>query len=196
MPGREFDVVTISIDPTEGPELARRKKQNVLQAYGRPEAGSGWHFLTGRREPIAAVADAVGFRFRFVEDTGEYAHPSAVFVLTPDGRVLPCHGAAELPLEFWSLREHSLRECWEDAPGMNAYRGEAWMREPCRSCDRRTKDHGGCRCQAFALTGDAAVTDPACGLSPDHHLILAAREAAARHDEAFLYRSGRVPALP
>ncbi|MCU0890043.1 MAG: hypothetical protein MUC64_18920 [Rubritepida sp.] len=71
------------------------------------------------------------------------------------------------------------------------------MREPCRSCDRRTKDHGGCRCQAFALTGDAAATDPACGLSPDHGLVVAAREAAAeRQTPDFLYRSGRAPAVP
>ncbi len=93
-------------------------------------------------------------------------------VVTPDGRALPCHGAAELPLEFWSVREHPLADCWHDAPGMNAYRGEDWMREPCRSCADRAKDFGGCRCQAFALLGDPAATDPVCARSPDHHLIL------------------------
>ena len=84
----------------------------------------------------------------------------STLVVTPDGRVLPCHGAAELPLEFWYVRERSLRECWGDAPGMNAYRGEAWMREPCRSCPERARDFGGCRCQAFALAGDAAADRP------------------------------------
>jgi pyrroloquinoline quinone biosynthesis protein E len=114
-------------------------------------------------------------------------------VVAPDGRVLPCHGAAELPLAFWSLREHSLRECWEDAPGMNAYRGEAWMHEPCRSCPERANDFGGCRCQSFALAGDAAEADPACALSPHHAALVAARErdAAAAGGPAFAWRTLR-----
>ncbi len=98
-------------------------------------------------------------------------------VVAPDGAVLPCQAAAGLPgLEFWNVTQRSLRDCWSDAPGMNAYRGEAWMPEPCRSCDRRGVDFGGCRCQAFRLTGDAARTDPACGLSPDHARVIRARE--------------------
>jgi pyrroloquinoline quinone biosynthesis protein E len=115
-------------------------------------------------------------------------------VVAPDGRVLPCHGAAALPLVFWALGERSLRECWEDAPGMNAYRGEGWMREPCRSCPERARDFGGCRCQAFALLGDAAATDPACALSPDHALLASARaaDAAAQGDgPGFAWRSFR-----
>jgi pyrroloquinoline quinone biosynthesis protein E len=109
-------------------------------------------------------------------------------VITPDGRALPCHGAAELPnLEFWNVRERALEACWLDAPGMNAYRGEAWMQEPCRSCPSRSEDFGGCRCQAFALLGVASATDPACGLSPDHGRIDAAHQEA-RVDE-FRYRS-------
>ena len=99
-------------------------------------------------------------------------------VVAPDGRVLPCHGAASLPLELWRVPERSLRACWEDAPGMNAYRGEAWMPEPCRSCPERARDFGGCRCQAFALTGDPARTDPACALAPDHERVRAAQRAA------------------
>lgn len=98
-------------------------------------------------------------------------------VVTPDGRALPCHGAAELPLEFWNVCERSLAECWREAPGMQAYRGFSWMREPCRSCPERTRDFGGCRCQAFALTGDASNTDPVCELSPEHSRIEAARAA-------------------
>jgi pyrroloquinoline quinone biosynthesis protein E len=113
-------------------------------------------------------------------------------VVTPSGRVLPCHGATELPLDFWSLAERSLRECWEDAPGMNAYRGEGWMREPCRSCPERTRDFGGCRCQAFALLGDAAATDPACTLSPRHDALVAARDAdGAAAGDAFAWRTLR-----
>jgi len=100
-------------------------------------------------------------------------------VVAPDGRVLPCHAAAEIPgLEFGSLRERPLAWCWGEAPGMQAFRGEAWMREPCRSCPERARDFGGCRCQAFLLTGDAAATDPACELAPSHALVVAARDAA------------------
>ena len=109
-------------------------------------------------------------------------------VVAPDGHVLPCQAAAGLPgLEFWRVPERSLEACWQDAPGMNAYRGEAWMPEPCRSCDRRGTDFGGCRCQAFQLTGDAAATDPACALSPHHGRIVDARVTP---DTPLRYRGG------
>jgi pyrroloquinoline quinone biosynthesis protein E len=102
-------------------------------------------------------------------------------VVDPTGLVLPCQAAAGLPgLEFWSAAERPLAACWRDAPGMNAFRGEGWMREPCRSCPERSRDRGGCRCQAWALTGDAAATDPACSLSPHHDLVRDARRAAER----------------
>jgi pyrroloquinoline quinone biosynthesis protein E len=111
-------------------------------------------------------------------------------VIDPSGRVLPCHAAASLPgLEFWNVAHRSLREAWEDSPGMNAFRGEEWMQPPCRSCPERFRDQGGCRCQAFALTGDAAATDPACSLSPHHEVVLRAREGAERaHAVALRYR--------
>lgn len=114
-------------------------------------------------------------------------------VVTPDGRVLPCHGAAELAgLAFWNVRERSLEACWRDAPGMNAFRGEAWMREPCRSCPERGRDFGGCRCQAAALLGDPAATDPVCGLSPERGRILEAlREARREPAPAFVWRGPR-----
>ncbi|MDF2692920.1 MAG: hypothetical protein K0S65_1303 [Labilithrix sp.] len=97
--------------------------------------------------------------------------------MVPDGRVLPCHAATSITtLRFDSVKERSLGEIWSSSPALVAYRGEAWMREPCKSCDRRSVDFGGCRCQAFALTGDAAATDPACQLAPDHGLVVAARE--------------------
>jgi pyrroloquinoline quinone biosynthesis protein E len=111
----------------------------------------------------------------------------AHLVVTPDGRALPCHGAAALPLEFWNVRERSLEDCWHDAPGMNAYRGDAWLPEPCRSCPEQARDFGGCRCQAFALTGDAAATDPACALAPRHALVAAAHDEPPA--EAWRYRT-------
>jgi pyrroloquinoline quinone biosynthesis protein E len=100
-------------------------------------------------------------------------------LVSPDGLVLPCHVAHTLPgLAFDSVRTRPLGEIWRESPGFNAFRGEAWMPEPCRSCDRRTIDFGGCRCQAFHLTGNAAATDPVCRLSPDRPLIEAARDEA------------------
>jgi protein SCO1/2 len=84
-PEQDFDVVAISIDPTESPALAAAKKQAYARAV--EGAGSRWHFLTGSAESIARVADTVGFRFRYDEERGEYAHQAAVYVATPDGRL-------------------------------------------------------------------------------------------------------------
>ena len=81
-------------------------------------------------------------------------------------------------LSFPNVREVSVREIWNDSPAFNAYRGEAWMRDPCRSCPERTKDFGGCRCQAFMLTGEAENADPVCALSPNHHVVTSAVERA------------------
>jgi pyrroloquinoline quinone biosynthesis protein E len=93
-------------------------------------------------------------------------------LVTPAGMALPCHAAGSLPdLDFPSVLNQSLSEIWTRSPAFNRYRGFDWMPEPCRSCSLREEDFGGCRCQAFALTGDAARTDPVCALSPDHGLI-------------------------
>ena len=89
--------------------------------------------------------------------------------VTPSGRVLPCHAAESIKgLEFDNVRDKALGEIWLYGSAFQKYRGTEWMKEPCRSCPRREIDYGGCRCQAFALTGDAANTDPACSLSPLH----------------------------
>jgi len=117
-------------------------------------------------------------------------------LLSPDGLALPCHVAHTLPgVEWASVRDRPLAEIWHRSPGFELFRGEAWMPEPCRSCDRRALDFGGCRCQAFHLTGNAAATDPACSLSPDHGLIETARAAAAEDSAAtsFVYRSPKRP---
>ncbi|WP_111415399.1 pyrroloquinoline quinone biosynthesis protein PqqE [Billgrantia lactosivorans] len=117
----------------------------------------------------------------------------AIFMtVAPDGAVLPCHSARMLPMSFPSVRERPLREIWYDSEPFNRYRGDGWMKEPCRSCDERHRDVGGCRCQAYLLTGDAAATDPVCSLSPNHHLIEAARreaEAGASTMEALTPRN-------
>ena len=112
-----------------------------------------------------------------------------VLVVNPAGLVLPCHAAAQLEgLEFYSVHEHALVTCWSDAPGMNAFRGEDWMREPCRSCPERARDFGGCRCQAALLAGDPTLTDPACELSPHHDIIRSARGEANSPPPDFRYR--------
>ncbi|MCW8883633.1 MAG: pyrroloquinoline quinone biosynthesis protein PqqE [Motiliproteus sp.] len=103
--------------------------------------------------------------------------------ITPDGMALPCHSARQLPIEFPNVRDMSLEEIWYGSNGFNHFRGYGWMKEPCRSCDEKEKDLGGCRCQAFMMTGDAANADPVCSKSPHHHLIEEARLKAETQDD-------------
>ncbi|MDX1799748.1 MAG: pyrroloquinoline quinone biosynthesis protein PqqE [Marinobacter sp.] len=103
---------------------------------------------------------------------------SMFLTVAPDGTALPCHSARLLPIEFPNTRETPLQSIWYDSPGFNHYRGDSWMPEPCRSCDEKGKDFGGCRCQAYLLTGNADNADPVCDKSPHHDRILAARRAA------------------
>jgi PqqA peptide cyclase len=102
-----------------------------------------------------------------------------LILINPSGKVLPCHAAEVLPgLSFENVRDKTLQWIWHESSSFQRFRGEEWMPEPCRSCDRRMEDFGGCRCQAFLLAGDATVTDPACSLAPSHELVEAAvREA-------------------
>lgn len=90
----------------------------------------------------------------------------------PDGAALPCHNAREIPgLDIPNVKHHSMREIWYESKAFNFFRGYEWMQEPCRSCDEKSKDFGGCRCQALMLAGDASKTDPVCSKSPDHGVI-------------------------
>ena len=102
-----------------------------------------------------------------------------LMLINPAGKVLPCHAAEVLPgLTFENVRDRTMAWIWQESPSFQRFRGEDWMPEPCRSCDRRSEDFGGCRCQAFLLAGDALVTDPACSLAPSHGIVEAAvREA-------------------
>ena len=107
--------------------------------------------------------------------------------VTPSGRVLPCHAAESIPgLEFWNVRERSLADIWASSPAFNAFRGTDFLPEPCAGCERREIDFGGCRCQAFLLTGDARATDPVCHLSPHHARV--AELAAVQEDKPYAYR--------
>ena len=115
--------------------------------------------------------------------------------VTPSGKVLPCHAAETIPdLRFWSVQDHTLADIWAGSPAFNAFRGTDWMPEPCRSCERKERDWGGCRCQALALTGDAGATDPACSLSPHHARIqeLAASESGSPSPPDYVHRTLRM----
>ena len=103
---------------------------------------------------------------------------SLFLTIAPDGTALPCHSARLLPIDFPNVRDQDLQSIWYDSPGFNHYRGDSWMPEPCRSCDEKEQDFGGCRCQAYLLTGSADNADPVCSKSPHHDRILAARNAA------------------
>jgi len=98
---------------------------------------------------------------------------SVFLSIAPDGLAMPCHNARDLPgLQLPNVREQPIADIWQRSQAFNAYRGQDWMQEPCRSCDERYKDFGGCRCQAFMVTGDAAATDPVCSKSPQHEKIV------------------------
>jgi pyrroloquinoline quinone biosynthesis protein E len=102
-----------------------------------------------------------------------------LMLVNPSGKVLPCHAAEVLPgLRFENARDKSLEWIWQESESFRKFRGEEWMPEPCRGCDRRTEDFGGCRCQAFLLTGNDKATDPACSLAPSHGIVESAVEEA------------------
>jgi PqqA peptide cyclase len=111
--------------------------------------------------------------------------------ISPSGKVLPCHAAESIAgLRFDKVTEKSLKQIWESSEAFVKYRGTDWMPEPCRSCERREIDWGGCRCQAFALTGDAGNTDPACELSLEHEKLLAIAQGESQAEApAFVYRN-------
>jgi pyrroloquinoline quinone biosynthesis protein E len=136
-------------------------------------------------EAVAIVAEAekrLAGRIRIDSVVPDYyaKYPKAcmggwgrkLMLINPSGKALPCHAAEVLSgLSFENVREKSLEWIWKESESFRKFRGEQWMPEPCRSCDRRGEDFGGCRCQAFLLTGDPQVTDPACSLAPAHHLV-------------------------
>ncbi|MGI9409126.1 MAG: pyrroloquinoline quinone biosynthesis protein PqqE [Hyphomicrobiaceae bacterium] len=122
---------------------------------------------------------------------------SGVMCVSPAGKVLPCHAADSIPgLQFDNVKERSLLEIWLNGEAFEAFRGTAWMKEPCRSCELRDTDFGGCRCQAFALTGDAANADPACDKSDWHaQMVRMAQIESTTAPPEFIYRRiGKDPA--
>jgi pyrroloquinoline quinone biosynthesis protein E len=145
--------------------------------------------LRGKMEVLFVLPDYYADRPRACMD----GWGRRFIVVAPDGLVLPCHAAHTLPgFDFPRAGEQSIGEAWR-AAAFERFRGDAWMPEPCKSCDKRHVDFGGCRCQAFHLTGDARATDPACALSPRHDIVERARGEAEREPpSSYRYRSLRV----
>ena len=114
---------------------------------------------------------------------------SQFITISPTGKVLPCHAAASIQgLEFDNVKDKSLRDIWLNSSAFEKYRGTDYLPEPCKSCEFKEVDYGGCRCQAFMFTGDAANTDPACSLSPYHKDLLAIAERESTQEHEFIYR--------
>lgn len=116
-----------------------------------------------------------------------------VILIAPNGNALPCHAAGVIPgMHFENVKDKSLREIWDSSEAFQKFRGESWMQEPCKTCDRRAQDFGGCRCQAMLLAGDAAATDPVCSLSPSRSRVDAILANLPSSDASvtrqFLYR--------
>jgi pyrroloquinoline quinone biosynthesis protein E len=138
--------------------------------------------LTAAEPVVRQAKERLRDRMEIVYVVSDYyeAHPKPCMygwgarqlTVAPDGNVLPCPAASAIStLRLDNVRDRSLAEIWYRSEAFNAYRGEDWMRAPCRGCPKRTVDFGGCRCQAFLLTGDAAAADPVCTLSPDRPLV-------------------------
>jgi pyrroloquinoline quinone biosynthesis protein E len=162
------------------PSLAQLERAREIAAAARRR-------LEGRMQVVFVLPDWHADRPRACMD----GWGRRFAVVAPDGAVLPCHAARALPLTFETVRSRRLGAIWAAGEALNAFRGEAWMAEPCKSCDRREIDFGGCRCQAFSLTGDLRATDPACTLSPQHDLVRAARAEADRPAARSLVYRGR-----
>jgi PqqA peptide cyclase len=197
-------------------DMAERLGAEYVELANTQYYGWAWHnreqLLPSRAQLERAEAvtqrfrERVGTRMRVYFVVPDYfeTRPKAcmnglgsVFLaVAPDGLALPCHAARMLPgLELPNVRAQSLRSIWYDSQAFNRFRGDSWMKEPCRSCPEKVKDFGGCRCQAFLLTGDADAADPVCDLSPHHELVTAAvarAERAAPDAAALTFRDHRI----
>ncbi len=187
---RQLDVEKLELAHVQYKGWAFRNRAVLLPSHAQIEQAA---------ETVAQARERLGDRPEIVHVLPDYFQqfPKAclngwgrVFLtVAPDGAVLPCQTAREIPgLNFPNVQTASLEEIWFHDSVFQRFRGTGWMPEPCRSCDRREIDYGGCRCQAFLLTGDLAATDPVCHLSPDHHLIDAAVSDATRESVSLQYR--------
>jgi pyrroloquinoline quinone biosynthesis protein E len=188
-------------------EMAERMSADYVELANTQYYGWAWHnrdrLLPSRAQVERAEQVTAEFRARVGERMRVYfvvpdyfeTRPkpcmnglgSIFLTITPDGTALPCHAARMLPgIQFPNVREAGVEWIWRDSPGFNHFRGDSWMKEPCRSCPEKSRDFGGCRCQAYLMTGDASNADPVCDLSPYHHLVT---EAVARADRPYVEAS-------
>lgn len=182
-------------------DMAERLGADYLELANTQYYGWAWHnreaLLPSREQVERAEAATERFRQKMGERMRVYfvvpdyfeSRPkpcmnglgSVFLTISPDGTALPCHAAKMLPgLDFPNVKDAAVEWIWRDSPAFNHFRGDKWMKEPCRSCPEKTKDFGGCRCQAYLMTGDAANADPVCDLSPHHHLVTEAVARAGR----------------
>jgi pyrroloquinoline quinone biosynthesis protein E len=165
-------------------EMVAAARQTVAAARAR---------LAGRMELLAVLPDYFADRPRACMDGWGRRY----LVVSPDGRVLPCAAAHTLPgLTFDNVNARDLASIWRGSEALQRFRGEDWMPAPCRTCDARGIDFGGCRCQAYHLTGDMTVTDPACALSPHHDVVQRARAGDGVAADETLVRLRRAPSSP
>lgn len=170
---------------------AERNRQALMPTHAQAETANAFVAEARNRHEGVLVID-------YVPADHHSSYPKACMGgwgssglnVTPSGRVLPCHAAETIKgLAFDNVRDRGLADIWYEGAAFNAFRGDDWMREPCRSCARKHIDHGGCRCQAMALAGDARATDPVCMHSPLHAaLAAAAEEDGLAEPPAFVYR--------
>jgi len=189
--------------------MAERMGADFLELANTQYYGWAWHNRAALMPTVDELRDAEAIvqahraasneRMKILWVSPDYADArpkpcmagwGAVFlVVAPDGVALPCHGARMLPgLAFPNLGDTSVRSAWFDSDAFNRYRGDAWMNDTCGTCDEKDRDHAGCRCQAFLVTGDAAATDPVCRKSPHRDRIDAMLAGAAQRAD--------VPAAP
>jgi pyrroloquinoline quinone biosynthesis protein E len=202
-------------------ELAQRMGAEYVELANTQYYGWAWlnraHLMPSREQLRRAEQALERFRARpgqkmkifFVVPDYYETRPKAcmnglgsVFLtVTPDGTALPCHAARMWPgFTFPNVRTDTVSEIWYDSAAFNHFRGTDWMKEPCRDCPERTRDFGGCRCQAYLLTGDLANADPVCDLSPYHHRVTDAvaaantqqGESAAAAEKALIFRDHRI----
>jgi len=155
---------------------------------------------------VATAAERLNGRMRIEHVSPDYyaKYPKAcmggwgrrIMLIDPAGRALPCHAANVIPdMQFDNVRHRPLRWIWQESSSFQRFRGEGWMPEPCCSCERRTEDFGGCRCQAMLLAGDASATDPVCSLSPQHSVVenIVARTNSGKSSALPVVSSSEVP---
>jgi len=162
-------------------------RAQVREAAERAQAAQ--QRLRGKMEILYVLPDYYGS----LPKPCMYGWGQRFLIVNPAGDVLPCQTASEIPaLRFDNVRDHSLHWIWTESAAFNRFRGTAWMPEPCRSCERREIDFGGCRCQAFLLTGDAANTDPVCSLSPHHQRLVNFVERSVQHPDGAIFDFKRI----